>query len=101
MSKRVKGGPVMSSIASDPNGRKRIQFLGPDVSRKTIRLGKASMKQAEAFKVKVDQLLSSKITGILDDETARWIAGLTDRVCDKLASVGLVAHRQSSPSVLS
>jgi integrase len=91
----MKGRPIMSSIASDPNGRKRIQFLGLDGSRKTIRLGKASMKQAEAFKVKVDQLLSSKITGILDDETARWIAGLTDRVCDKLASVGLVPHRQS------
>ena len=53
----------MASIVSDLNGRKRVQFVASDGSRKTLRLGKASMKQAEAFKVKVEDLVSATITG--------------------------------------
>lgn len=85
----------MASITSDPNGRKRILFVGPDGFRRPIRLGKASMKQAEAFKVKVEQLVSAKITGATDDETARWVAGLDDVAHEKLAAVGLIPKRQS------
>ena len=44
----------MATIGNDPNGRKRILFVAPDGKRKTIRLGKATMKQATAFKVKVE-----------------------------------------------
>ena len=85
----------MASIAHDLNNLKRIQFVGPDGNRKAVRLGKASMKQAEAFKVKVEQLVSAKITGVMDDETARWIAGLDGVMHGRLAAAGLVAERQS------
>ncbi len=44
----------MASIVKDPNGRKRLLFVDQDGSRKTIRLGKCSQKQAETFKVKVE-----------------------------------------------
>jgi len=46
----------MATIGNDPNGHKRILFVASDGKRKTIRLGKATMKQATAFKVKVEAL---------------------------------------------
>ena len=65
----------MASIVNDLNGRKRIQFIASDGVRRAVRLGKASMKQAEAFKTKVEQLVTASITGHPpDDETARWMA---------------------------
>ena len=39
----------MASISDDPNGRRRILFVAPDGSRKTIRLGKIDRKSAEAI----------------------------------------------------
>jgi integrase len=92
----------MASIGCDPNGRKRILFVAGDGSRKTIRLGKVTLKQAEATKVKIEQLQlsASGITGVVDDETARWLAGLDDGIYKKLADVGLVAKRPKVESVL-
>ena len=84
----------MASIGKDPNGRKRILFVAEDGSRKTIRLGKASIKQALAFKVKLESVIAGQYAGI-DDETARWIAALPDDVHQKLATVGLVEPRAS------
>ena len=49
----------MATIGNDPNGRKRILFVAGDCSRRTVRLGKATMKQAEAFKVKVEALIGA------------------------------------------
>ena len=46
----------MASIGNDPNGAKRILFMA-NGKRKTIRLGKATMRQALAFKVKVEALI--------------------------------------------
>ena len=56
----------MASISKgpkDPNGRKRILFVAPDGRRKTIRLGKAPIRTAEAVKVEVEHLLSAKVAG--------------------------------------
>jgi integrase len=85
----------MASIGKDPNGRKRILFVAEGGSRPTVRLGKASMKQANAFKVKLEALLSGRFAGSIDDETARWIADLPDDAHAKLAAVGLVEPRKS------
>ena len=84
----------MASIGKDRNGRKRILFVAEDGSRKTIRLGKASMKQALAFKVKLEALIAGQYAGI-DDETARWLTALPDDIHAKLADVGLVEPRAS------
>jgi len=86
----------VASIGKDPNGHKRILFVAGDGSRKTIRLGKVSMKQAEAFKVKAEALIGCGITGAMADETARWLAGLPDRMHSRLAAVGLIPERQST-----
>src|SRR3954469_21445949 len=86
----------MASIVDDPNGRKRILFVGADGKRRPIRLAKATMKQAEAFKVKVEQLVSASIVGHpADDETSRWLAGLDEVMHGRLAAAGLAAGRQA------
>ena len=86
----------MASVINDPNGRKRIQFIAGDGSRKTIRLGKATVRQAEAVKVRVEQLVlaSTGVAGVVDDETARWLTGLDEVAYDKFAAVGLVGQRE-------
>jgi integrase len=87
----------MASIGKDPGGRKRILFVAPDGSRKTLRLGKASMDMATKVKIKVESLLSSILTGhALDGETACWVAELDKIMADRLASVGLIPKRQSA-----
>ena len=84
----------MASISRQPNGRKTIQFVGPDRKRRSIRLGKCSLRHAEAMKVKVEQLVTAAITGhVVDDETARWVTSLDDAMTEKLASVGLIPER--------
>jgi hypothetical protein len=69
----------MASIVDDPKGRKRILFVAGDGSRKALRLGKATMKQAEAFKVKVEALIGGAIAGVVDDEVSRWVRVLMTR----------------------
>jgi hypothetical protein len=57
-----------------------------DGKRKTIRIGKMTMKQATAFKVKVEALVGKSISGVVDDEVSRLLAGLDS-----------VMHRRSWP----
>jgi hypothetical protein len=49
----------MASIGNDSNGRKRILFVAGDGRRMTMRLGQKSAKQAEAFKVKIEDLIGA------------------------------------------
>jgi len=90
----------MATIGNDPNGRKRILFVSGDGSRQTIRLGKASNKQAEAFKVKLEALIGQSITGAVDDETSRWLAALPDVTHGRLSAVGLVKPRNRMATTL-
>ncbi|MCH8164054.1 MAG: site-specific integrase [Planctomycetes bacterium] len=84
----------MASISNDPNGRRRILFVGADGKRKPIRLGKVSQRHAESVKVKVEDLVSASITGHAPaDETTRWLVGLDDVLHTKLARVGLTKPR--------
>lgn len=82
----------MATIGKDKSGLKRILFVAPDGKRKTIRLGKCTIKQAETFKLKLEALIAGQYSGI-DAETARWIAALPDNIHSKLAAVGLVEER--------
>jgi len=83
----------MASLCKDPKGRKRIIFVAEDGKRKTIRLGKTSIKQAESFKLKLEALIAGRFTGSIDPETARWIAGLPEGIHAKLAGVRLLTPR--------
>src|SRR5262245_29483687 len=81
----------MASIVNDPNGRRRILFVAPDQSRKTIRLGKCDRKSAEAIARHVEALLAAKIGGQpVPRDTAAWLANIGTALRDKLAAVGLV-----------
>jgi len=88
----------MASVISDPNGRKRIQFIAGDRSRKTIRLGKATIRQAEGFKVRIEQLVlaATGASGVVDEDTVRWLAGLDETMYGRLAAARLVAERSSA-----
>ncbi|MFN0012134.1 MAG: tyrosine-type recombinase/integrase [Phycisphaerales bacterium] len=84
----------MSSIVSDPNGRKRLLFFDPGGTRRTVRLGKVQMRHAESIRAKVDSLLSAAVTRQPPDrETSDWVAELADDLHAKLASAGLLKPR--------
>lgn len=86
----------MASIVSDSGNRKRIQFTAGDGRRKTLRLGVATMRQAEAVKGRVEQLVLSATgaSGVVDTDTVDWLGKLDDGFYGKLAAVGLVSPRQ-------
>ena len=85
----------MASIAKDPNGFKRILFVDRDGKRQTIRLGKCSLRNAEAVKVRVEALAASlAYSHPPDDETLRWAAGLNATLAKRLAKVGLIPKRE-------
>ncbi len=84
----------MASISRDPGGQRRILFVGPDGRRMTVRLGKVSQRDAEALKLRIEQLLVARLTGnAVAADTARWIAELDERLAGKLARVGLIVPR--------
>lgn len=87
----------MASISRQPKGLRTIQFASTDGRRRSIRLGKVSQRQAEAVKIKVEQLIAFKLTGhATDDETSRWVSGLDDVLRDRIAAVGLIPKRASA-----
>ena len=84
----------MASIANDPGGRRRIQFVDTDGKRRTIRLGKMSKRQAETIKLRVEDLIAAKLSGgAPPDDTARWVAAIADNLAEKLAYHGLIEPR--------
>ena len=86
----------MASITTRKNGSRFIGFIDAGGKAQTITLGSIAMRYAESVKVKVDDLVASSIHHQAPrDETARWLAGLDDRLYDKLARVGLIQQRQS------
>jgi hypothetical protein len=97
MAQKIKKENRMVSITRENNGRKTIQFVGADSKRRSIRLGKASVRTAEAVKVKVEQLAAAAMTGhALDAETAHWLSNLDSVMSDKLSVVGLIPRRESA-----
>jgi integrase len=84
----------MASVAKDPNGRKRILFTGVDGVRKCIRIGKTTVKKAEGFAVRIEDLVAARMQGIaIDRETAQWVRDLPDAMHAKLIHCGLVDPR--------
>jgi len=87
----------MASITKEANGRRTVQFVAPDGKRKSIRLGKTAQRNAEKVKLHVEMIVAATIAGhAVDDETARWLAGLEQPMHDKLAAVGLATKRQAA-----
>lgn len=86
----------MASITREKNGRKTIQFYGSDGKRRSIRLGKMSVKDANTFKLHLENLVAHQITRhALSNTTAHWLADLDPKTMGKLTAVGLIAPRES------
>lgn len=82
----------MASISNDPGGRRRILFVASDGTRKTIRLGKASQRDAESVCRHVESLLASATANQpIPQQTAAWLGGIGDVLRGRLAKVGLIA----------
>jgi hypothetical protein len=91
----------MASVCDDGNGRKRILVVLPDGSRKAIRLGKATAKQPDDFKVKLQSLITAATAGGgIDDDVARWLAERPDDIHAKLAAFGLCKPRAKTAAAL-
>ena len=81
----------MASVSNDPGGRKRILFVDLNGERRAIRFGKASQRAAETVALRIEHLLVAKNTGEpIDQETARWVAGLNTKLAAKLVKFGLI-----------
>lgn len=93
----------MASISHEKKtGRRAVQFVGGDGKRRTVRLGKASKRQAETAKGYIEDLVACKTTGTAPKgTTAEWLAGLPDVIRGRLERVGLVEpqERRECPTV--
>ncbi len=86
----------MASIGCDKNAHKRILFVADDGTRKTIRLGRASIPQAETAKQHIEELISAvKFQRSPEDLTTKWVAKLNDVLHARIAAVGLVKARNA------
>lgn len=92
----------MASVVNRPNGHKWIAFKGPNGKRQTLRLGKATTRQARDFRDRVEQLLFARLAKQAPDEsTARWLGELSLFFRSKLVACGLVdGHTVSTVGAL-
>ena len=84
----------MASLTTRQSGSRFISFIDGNGRAQTITLGKVAKRYAETVKVKVEDLASAVANCHAPrDDTTRWVAGIDDRLHDKLARVGLVQPR--------
>lgn len=86
----------MASIAKESNGTRRVLFVAPDGSRRTIRLGKTCQRTAEGIKARVEQLLEAlNFNRPMEAALVEWVVGLEPWLAEKLANVGLIPDPQA------
>ena len=86
----------MASLSTDGTGNRTIQFVAGDGKRRSVRLGKVTLKLAESVKLRVERLAGSAAANEPPDrETCVWVNGVGDELHAKLAAVGLVRPRES------
>ncbi len=88
----------MASIATSPNGHRRILFYDANKNRKAVHLGKCSERNALKVKTRVESLLVTKLLGNpIDQDDAVWLAGDGKEFRAKLEKVGLVECSTPEP----
>lgn len=91
----------MASLSTEAHGGRQVQFVDMDGKRRSIRLGKIPIKQAEAILVRIESLVSAKAgNGAPDPQTAAWLKGIGSTLYDRLARAGLVASRSDEDVTL-
>ena len=87
----------MGSVIKDKTGLRRLSYFNVDGKRKTLYLGRITQKDAQRINTFVENLVNAQITKQpIDSETARWVAGLGDKLAGKLAGHGLIEPRAAS-----
>lgn len=77
---------------------KYVQFEGADGARKTIRLPGFTANQVKTVKRHVRSLNASRIGNLpVEEETARWLSGVSGWLRDKLVENGLVGTTAKQP----
>ena len=72
----------MASISTDKSGNRTVQFVGCDEKRRSIRLGKVTMRAAEQVKARVEHLNVAKGNGhAIDLETLNWLKTIGPAFC--------------------
>lgn len=84
----------MASVNTRPNGHRWVTFKAPTGKRQTIRLGQATLQQANNFKQKIERLLVClRLVEPLDAALMEFIAELPESIHDTLANCGVVSAR--------
>ncbi len=85
----------MASISTAPNGVRTLQFVDTEHKRRSVRLGKVSLKIAQAIKLRAEHILSAKKLGEpVDSSVLKWLQhDVSDELAAKLAAVGLIEDR--------
>jgi hypothetical protein len=90
----------MASIGRESNGHRRILFVAADGSRKAVRVGKCSQRDAEQVCRHVEALAAATIHGQpASRETSVWLTGIGDKLHDRLSRAGLVEPRAKADVV--
>ncbi len=90
----------MANIANDPNGFKRICFTNLDGEPKAIRLGKATVKAAASFCLRVEEILSNlELNHPHDAQLCGWLNDLSPKMHKRLVKAGLAKPRAEAQAV--
>ena len=90
----------MASVTTEANGNRTIQVVCPDEKRRSIRLGKVTLKQANAIKTRVEELSSARLSRTpLESQTAEWLGGISDTLHVRLVNAGLAEPRHKAKAM--
>ncbi len=86
----------MASLINGKDGTRKIQFVDENGDRQSIYLSGVNKKDAESLKIKVEALLSAKLTGSpWTGDLSLWVNDLSSVIHRKLAKKGLVPPREN------
>lgn len=89
----------MASISTAGNGTRIVQVTTP-AGRKTIRMGKMSLKDAQQVAGHVEHLNAAMVANTaLPVTTAQWLGGISDKLHRRIAQAGLIHPRASEAPV--
>jgi integrase len=91
----------MASISRDKDsGITHIYFVGSDGRRRKVSLGKATKKQADTTKLRVEQLVQDQRLGTPHDSgLIAWINALPDAMRTRLEAAGLLGSKPKAATL--
>lgn len=86
----------MASVYTDKNGSRCVQFKNRNGKRKTLRLGKIRMGDAEEFARKLEHVLAAQLSGLAPPtHVALWLKGLGSVMINKLVDCDVLDREQA------